>query len=156
MTVVISVINLYVYQDQIMITQDNKLVNRMYKLLNYTFIPFAQIGGWMYQSLMVYFIAVIFGSRIRFKKYLTFVGIAYIGFLVSTFLSLIMNMLIYDYSIIGQNILLRYTIGKFGEAFTLILLSFFIYYNEENFSLIKSCLIACLPTLVIILLQILL
>lgn len=105
---------------------------------------------------MVYLIAVAFGTKIPFRNYVTFVGISYAGFLVSTFLSLIINMAIFDASVIEQNLLLRYTIGKFGEALTLILLAFFIYFNEEKFSLMKSCIIACIPTAIIIVFQLIL
>ena len=154
MTVVVSVINLYIYQDHIMVSPESQLIKRIYQLLSFTFIPFAQIGGWLCQSLMVYFIAVVLGTRIRFKRYLTFVGMSYMGFLISTLLSLVLNILIIDFSLIEENVLIRYTVGKFGEAFTLILLAFFIYYNEERFSLLKSCFVACLPTAIIILIQI--
>ena len=128
----------------------------MYQLLSFTFIPFAQIGGWLYQGLMVYFVAVILGTEISFKKYLSFVGISYIGFFISMMISLILNILIVDFSLMEENLMLRYTIGKFGEAFMLILLVFFIYYNEERFSLVKSCLTACIPTVIVILFQIIL
>jgi hypothetical protein len=156
MTVVVSLVNLYVYQDQIMVSLEDLLVQKIYRLLSYTFIPFAQAGGWLYQSLLVYFLAVVFGTSIGFKKYLTFVGLAYAGFLISTLFSLIINILVFDFAVMEQNIILRYTIGKFGEAFTLILLAFFIYSNEKKFSLMKSCIIACSPTVLIILIQILL
>jgi len=156
MTVIIGMVNLYVYQDHILISLEDPLVRRLYQLLSFSYIPFSQIGGWLYQSLMVFFIAVIFGTKVSFKKYLNFVGISYVGFLISTFLSLVLNILIVDVSLIEENILIRYTVGKFGEALMLILLVFFIYYNEEQFGLIKSCLIACLPTVIIILFQILL
>lgn len=156
MTVLISMINLYVYQDHILVSLEDPLVRRIYQVLSFTFIPFAQIGGWLYQSLMVFFIAIIFGTKISFKKYLAFVGISYTGFLISTLISLVLNVLIIDFSILEENELLRYTIGKFGEAFTLILLAFFIYYNEERFSLFKSCCVACIPTVIIILIQLIL
>jgi len=155
-TVVISVVNLYVYQDHILVSFENLLVKRIYRLLSYTFIPFVQVGGWLYQSLMIYFIAVVFGTKTVFRNYLIFAGIAYLGFLISTLLSLILNILIFDLSLVEEDELLRYTIGKFGEAFTLILMAFFIYYNEEKFNLFKSCCIACLPTVIIILIQIML
>jgi hypothetical protein len=156
MTVIISVINLYVYKDQILVSLEDLFVQRIYELLSYTFLPFAQLGGWLYQSLMVYFLAVVFGTTCRFRHYLSFVGMAYTGFLISTLLSLIMNLLSYDLSIIEQNVIMRYSIGKFGEAFSMILLAFFIYYNEEKFTLIRCCFIACFPTVVIIIFQILL
>ena len=156
MTVVISVVNLYIYQDHILISLEDLLVRRIYQLLSYTFIPFAQVGGWLYQSLMVYFLAVVFGTKSSFRKYVTIVGISYAGFLLSTFLSLILNVLIIDFSVLEENELLRFAIGKFGEALMLILLAFFIYYNEEKFSLVKSCFIACFPTVIIILIQIIL
>jgi len=156
MTVLISMFNLYVYQDHILMPLEDQLVRRIYQLLSYAFIPFAQIGGWLYQSLMVFFIAIIFGTEISFKKYLAFVGISYTGFLISTLISLLLNVLIIDFSLIEENVLLRYTVGKFGEAFTLILLTFFIYYNEKKFSLFKSCCVACIPTVIIILIQLIL
>ena len=156
MTVIAGVTNLYVYQDQILQSVESLLVNRIYRLLSFTFIPFAQIGGWLYQAVLIYLLAVVLGTKLRFRDYLIFVGIAYSGFLVSTLLSLIMNMLVYDFQLVGSNAEIRYAIGKFGEAFTLILLAFFIYYNEEKFSLIKSCVIACFPTAIIILIQIIL
>jgi hypothetical protein len=156
MTVIISIINLYVYQDHILVALEDQLVKRIYQLLSYAFIPFAQIGGWLYQSLMVYLIAIVLGTRISFKRYLTFVGISYVGFLISTIISLFLNVVIIDFSLLEENVMLRYTVGKFGEAFTLILLAFFIYYNEERFSLLRSCIVACLPTAVIILVQIIL
>jgi hypothetical protein len=155
-TILVGMVNLYVYQDHILVSLADPLVNRMYQLLSFTFIPFAQMGGWLYQSLMVYFIAVILGTEISFKRYATFVGISYIGFLLSTLMSLVLNTMVIDFSIIEENVLLRYTVGKFGEALTLILLAFFIYYNERKFSLIKSCFIACFPTAIIILFQIVL
>ena len=156
MTVIAGVTNLYVYQDQILVSIESLLVSRIYRLLSFTFIPFAQIGGWLYQAVLVYLLATILGTKLRFRDYLIFVGIAYSGFLVSTLLSLIMNMLVYDFQIVESNTEIRFAIGKFGEAFTLILLAFFIYYNEEKFSLIKSCVIACIPTAIIILIQIIL
>lgn len=155
-TVVVSAVNLHVYQDQILMLFGDPLLKRIYRLINYKFIPLTQIGGWLYQSLMVYFVAVVFGSRLGIRKYLVFAGKAYLGYLISTLLSLALNILIFDLTVLEENVLLRYTIGKFGEAFTLILLAFFIYYNEERFGLIKSCFIACLPTVIIILIQILL
>ena len=156
LTVIASVTNLYIYKEQILVSLKSVLVNKIYSLLSYTFIPFAQIGGWLYQSVLVYLIAVVLGTSLRFRDYLVFVGIAYSGFLLSTILSLILNLLVYDLELIQSNNELRFTIGKFGEAFTLILLAFFIYYNEEKFSLIKSCVIACIPTAIIILFQIVL
>jgi hypothetical protein len=156
LTVVAGMVNLYIYQDQILVSLDSVLVNRIYRLLSYTFIPFAQIGGWLYQGVLVYLIAVLLGTGLRFRDYLIFIGIAYSGFLLSTFLSLIMNLLVYDLELIQPNSELRFALGKFGEAFTLILLAFFIYYNEEKFSLLRSCFIACVPTMIIILFQIIL
>ena len=156
LTVIAGMINLYIYQDQILDSLESALVNKIYRLLSYTFIPFAQIGGWLYQSVLVYLIAVILGTCLRFRDYLIFVGIAYSGYLLSTLLSLIMNLLVFDLQLLESNAEIRFAIGKFGEAFTLILLAFFIYFNEEKFSLIKSCLIACIPTAIIILFQIIL
>jgi len=156
MTAIAGMTNLYIYQDQILVSLESLLVNKIYRLLSFTFIPFAQIGGWLYQGVLVYLLAVVLGTSLRFRDYLIFVGIAYTGFLVSTLLSLIMNVFVYDLQMIESNTEMRFVIGKFGEAFTLILLAFFIYYNEERFSLIKSCVIACIPTAIIILVQILL
>jgi hypothetical protein len=156
MTVIAGMANLYVYQDQILASVESLLVNKIYRLLSFTFIPFAQIGGWLYQGVLVYLLAVVLGAKLRFRDYLIFVGIAYSGFLVSTLISLIMNFMVYDLQLIESNTEMRFVIGKFGEALTLILLAFFIYYNEEKFSLIKSCVIACIPTAIIILLQIIL
>jgi hypothetical protein len=156
LTVIAGVTNLYIYQDQILVSLESVLVNKIYSLLSYTFIPFAQIGGWLYQGVLVYLIAVALGTSLRFRDYMIFVGIAYSGFLLSTLLSLIMNFLVYDLELIRSSNEIRFAIGKFGEAFTLILLAFFIYYNEEKFSLIRSCVIACIPTVIIILFQIIL
>jgi hypothetical protein len=156
LTVVAGVTNLYIYQDQILVSLGSVLVNKIYTLLSYTFIPFAQIGGWLYQGVLVYLIAVVVGTSLRFRDYLIFVGIAYSGYLLSTLLSLILNLLVYDLQLIQSNAEMRFAIGKFGEALTLILLAFFIYYNEEKFSLIRSCVIACIPTVIIILFQIML
>lgn len=156
LTVIAGVMNLYIYQDQILVSLESVLVNKIYSLLSYTFIPFAQIGGWLYQGVLVYLIAVALGTSLRFRDYLIFVGIAYSGFLLSTILSLFLNFLIYDLELIQSSNEIRFVIGKFGEAFTLILLAFFIYYNEEKFSLIRSCIIACIPTAIIILFQIIL
>jgi hypothetical protein len=155
-TVLISMVNLYVYQDHILMPMEDPLVRRIYQLFSYTFIPFAQVGGWLYQSLMVFFIAVILGTKLSFKKYLSFVGLSYMGFLISTLLSLFLNVLIIDFSFTEDNVSLRYAIGKFGEALAMILLVFFIFYNETRFGLVKSCLTACLPTVVVILFQIIL
>ena len=154
LSVIISLINLYIYQEYILATLDGVLADRLYIMLNYTFVPIAQVGGWLYQSVLVYLLAVVFGTRIPFRSYLTFVGLAYTGFLVSTAMSLLYNICCYDLQILAMNETIQYAMGKFGEAFTLILLAFFMYYNEEKFSLSLCCLIACLPTVLIILIQI--
>lgn len=156
MSIIFSLVNLYLFQDQVLESIEDPFIRRAYQLLNYTFIPFAQGGGWIYQSLMVYFLSFLFGGEGSFKDYLAIIGLSYLGFLVAAIISLLMNFLVYDFTLIEDNLLVRYTIGKYGEALTLILMVFFVFYHEKKFSVASSCVVACLPTGIIILLQILL
>lgn len=153
LTVVTGWGNLYFYQEHILESLDNPLSLWMARLFGYRFIPFTQAGGWFYQSLMVYFLAVISGTKLRLTDYVTFAGMACAGFLVSGSLSLLYNFLVIDLQVLEHNMLISHTIGKFGEGLALILLAFFIYNNENDFSLTRSCIIACLPTVLIILIQ---
>lgn len=120
----------------------------------------SQLGGWFFQSILLYMIVYILDGENSFKNYLTIVGLSYISFLLSSIISLYYNYFfmpyfnsLFDFKNAMENNFFLNILGKISEYLSLTLIAFGIYITE-NFSLSKSLIISFLPSTFLLLLKI--
>lgn len=161
LNVLLAVANSYIIMNKIKTDGDINIENiiRIVKALNVTSIIITQFGGFCIQAILIYMLAVIFGSEKPLNAYLKIVGFSYIGFVVLTIISITINYFfvvnyksLTDFNITYEKSIFYNWLGKSGESLVLILISLGIY-NSDKFSLPKSFVIATLPTILLLLLK---
>jgi len=119
-------------------------------------ILIAQLGGFFFQSILIYMLAFILNGNHDFNFYIKLVGISYIGFLIASTVTVIINVFYIPNDLIATdlNVLIEESIthrilSKIGEFFVLAIISFGIFFHEK-FSVIKSLIIAILPSFLLL------
>jgi len=159
--VLFAILNSYLIMNKINTTSDENVesVIRIVKALNVTSIIITQFGGFCIQGILVYMLAVIFGSEKNLNSYLKIVGVSYVGFLILTISSIVVNTFfvqnnipLLDFKATFEKSLLHGWLGKSGEYLVLILISLGIY-NSDKFSFPKSIMLATIPTILLLALK---
>ena len=121
-----------------------------------------QVGGWFFQACLIYMLAYLLGAKATFEKYLVLVGLGYVGFLLLTLSTIIINYFYLpaevspdEFNELLSHSMLHGMIGKAGEYWTLAIIAAGIFYIEDNFSIRKSLLASVLPSLLLLSLKIL-
>lgn len=124
-------------------------------------IILVQVGGWILQSFMIHFLAVVFNGSKPIGSYFKIVGLSYTGFLIGAVISLFYSLFtlptsipIEEFNSMMNNSLVPKLIGKNAEFISLILIAYGLC-KLERFTLFKSLLITLIPSVVLILLKIL-
>ena len=119
-------------------------------------IIFAQIGGWFFQTILIYLFLIFIGKSPSFNFYLKGTGIAYVGFMLSSLTVMLYNMLFLgnfdnmdDFTRYMNNSYLYILLGKAGELWTSILISRVIYL-KESVTPYMSLLASFLPNLLLL------
>jgi len=121
----------------------------------------AQIGGWILQSFLISLISVFYGSRNGPKIFFNLVGFSYVGFLLITMVSMLVNSWVLpnemspielNAAIVGSY--LRVILGKVGEF---IVLSIIVYgiLLIENITVKKALVIAVAPSILLLMVTLL-
>jgi hypothetical protein len=120
-----------------------------------------QIGGWFFQSCMIYMFAFILGAVQPFSTYLTLLASSYVGFLIVSLITIPINVYFIpsqinaeDFRTLLQGSLLHGVLGKSGEYWSLTLVSFGIYTHEQSFTIPKSLLVSILPSVGLLLFKV--
>lgn len=120
-----------------------------------------QLGGWFFQSCLIYMLAFILDAKAVFEKYLSVVGVGYVGFLILTCLNIGLNEIYIPENISAEefNSLLSVSlahgiIGKTGEYWALTVIAATIYCLEDEFTLKKSIFVTVVPSFLLISLKI--
>lgn len=100
-------------------------------------IIISQVGGWFLQIILVYLLAVILDTDNTFSFYVKIVGLAYVGFFLSSLILLGFNLFSFTESVNFKNFYdsmsssnIRIIIGKIGEFWTLCLIAYFIIIQD--------------------------
>lgn len=119
-------------------------------------ILIAQLGGFFFQSVLIYMLAYILNCKYEFNFYLKLVGISYMGFLIASAVTVLINvfyipsgLIATDLKILIEESLAHRILSKIGEFVVLALISFGIFYHER-FSILKSPLVALLPSFLLL------
>lgn len=133
-------------------SQKNILATMLVSTLGIT-----QFWGWFFQTVLIFMLSTIMGAKKRFSIYLKIMGISYFGFLVLSIFTLVLNYFFFpeNVSLNDFNLLIRdspiYLIaGKSGEFLVLAMAAAGIS-NYEKFSPMKSLLICCVPSMLLLL-----
>lgn len=159
--VLFAILNSYLIMNKINIRSDENAesIISIVKALNVTSIIITQFGGFCIQGILIYLLAVIFGSDKNLNSYLKIVGFSYVGFLILTISSIIVNTIfiqndipLSDFKDTFEKSILYGWLGKSGEYLVLILISLGIY-NSDKFSFPKSIMLATVPTILLLALK---
>lgn len=106
-------------------------------------------------------LAVIFGTKKQLNSYLKIVGFAYIGFLILTIFSMLVNVYfvpnnipLEDFKRTFDQSFVHGWMGKSGEYIVLSLISLGIY-NTDDFSFPQSIVVSVLPTVLLLVMKLL-
>jgi hypothetical protein len=148
-TIVFGLVNTYVIVNRLEIDQNT---NNFLKIISYTSLGITQFGGWFFQSVLIYTLSNIIGSKLLFNTYLKIVGIAYIGFLLLSVFTLLYNLIslpqnisIENFNELVKNSLVYSISGKVSEFFVLSIIACGISANE-HFKPTTSLFICFLPS----------
>lgn len=126
-------------------------------IIFFSTLGITQFGGWFFQTVLIYMLAVVFGAKKTFGFYLRVVGISYIGFMLLSIVTLILNYFyIPDHVSLQEfNELIKINpvyviVGKGGEFLALSMIGAGIA-NYEEFTPLKSLLIGCVPSFLLLL-----
>jgi hypothetical protein len=134
----------------LMDASDNVII--MAKGITFFTLIITQVGGWFVQSCFIYMLSFILGGNKPFNNYLALVGFAYIGFFITSVLTILINAFFvpdqlnpFEFKELIEQSMLHGIIGKAGEYWSLALISAGIFFLEDSFSWIKSIFISLLP-----------
>jgi len=104
--------------------------------------------------------AFILGANRSFNTYSYIVGFAYVVFLISSLVTLFLNLYFIPENLTPQEFnqlmtgsMLHGMIGKAGEYWALMLIAAGIYFSENSFSISKSLFISVFPSALILILK---
>jgi len=151
---IINVVNI-IYISNI-ISFDAEEQKSMFQILPVITVLIAQIGGWFFQSILIFILAELLGTEKKYNLYLKIIGFAYIGFFLSSTIGFSYNVIILKQNITIEELKfivndspIHIILGKLGEYITLAIASFLIYINDK-FSEEKSLIIVTLPSILIL------
>lgn len=133
-------------------SQKNILATMLISTLGIT-----QFGGWFFQTVLIFMLSTVMGAKKRFNTYLKIMGISYFGFLVLSIFTLILNYFsipknvsLNDFNLLMKDSPIYLVAGKSGEFLVLATAAAGIS-NYEKFSPMKSLLICCVPSMLLLL-----
>jgi hypothetical protein len=128
-------------------------------MLTATSIPLiitAQFGGWFYQTLSAYFLAILLDVDISLRSLFKITGIAYIGFVAAAFIILLLNTFIFeipnDFESANQFLstsVITISLSKAGDFLTSTLIVYGILLKTK-ISYKKAFIISILPGILLL------
>jgi len=164
---VVGVIGFYFISSRIdfeMANNHNNIDFRSIFLFGNSFgVLISQVGGWIFQAYLVFLFSTFLGGQGNIYHYINLVGFAYLGFLLSALVSILYNVIIFETSIIKIENLAEFfnssyfhlISGKVGEFIVLSIICVGIMLIEKKFTFFKSFVVAIMPSLLILLFNIL-
>jgi hypothetical protein len=140
-------------------TEQSASIKNIFIFTNTIGVALTQVGGWLFQSYLVYMLSVIVGGTGVFKDYLKLIGLAYIGFFILSIVLLVFNywylpdnLSSAQFTLVMKESLIHKILGKIGEFWTLTLISFGLF-NLEKFSFSKCVMVSFVPSFLLLVLN---
>lgn len=138
--VCVNIVSLYIVTNSISFDSGNlpASIKDFFVYFGSSSIVAFQLGGFILQGFLLYFLLIIINTKLPFSNYLRILGISYIGFLLGALLILVYNIAISanfnsisSFKNFYSNSYYHIIVGKISEFWTLLMLSSFIYQNEK-------------------------
>lgn len=158
--IIFSLLNFFVVFNNSDFDSINSKLNFNFKsMLTATSIPLiitAQFGGWFYQTLSAYFLAILLDVDISLRSLFKITGIAYIGFVAAAFIILLLNTFIFeipnDFESANQFLstsVITISLSKAGDFLTSTLIVYGILLKTK-ISYKKAFIISILPGILLL------
>lgn len=123
-------------------------------------IVLVQFGGWVIQTFLIYFLAILFDGEAKFNSYLKVVGLAYIAYFIGALISLIYNqknisqtLSLGEFEYLMNDNLFLKLIGKISEYLALIYIAYGLM-TIEKFKFFNALFISFIPSILLIVFKI--
>ena len=154
-TICIGIINVWYITEQVILPDTMANYRSLFLTTNILSTIITVVIGWLFQSVLVYLLAVSLGSRSSFRFYCSVVGIAYSGLFLAALCHLVYTFLTLDTAINLQDLQSflalsreRNSISRFGEFSMLVALSYLIL-RYEKLDTVSKLAIAFVPTILL-------
>jgi hypothetical protein len=154
-TICIGIINVWYITEQVILPDAMANYHSLFLTTNILSTIISIAIGWLFQSVLVYLLAVSLGSQSSFRFYCSAVGVAYSGLFLAAICHLVYTFFTLDTAINLQDLQSflalsreRNSISRFGEFSMLVALSYLIL-RYEKLDTISKLTIAFVPTILL-------
>lgn len=150
----INIINIVYISDMVIFEIETQ--KTIFRYVPIATVIIAQVGGWFFQTVLIFILAELLGASKPFSYYLKILGFSYIGFLISSTIGFLYNVFaikkeisISELQSIIYGSMEHIILGKYGEYLTLSIAAYLIYLSD-NLSEKKSLTISIIPSIIVL------